>query len=124
MGCKMIWAPRAMWLNISIVHLKSEKPLRELCLQKIDEEQAGKEGPADGDDQCPLPGLRKDPFDEKGQEEKRGERKTQRGQKKIIDNQGKKGGQNPFPGIGLGKERGPGLPGLLSITSYQEGRST
>jgi hypothetical protein len=54
----------------------------------MDKEQPGKEGPADGDDEGPFPGLRKDEFDEKGQEEKGREGKSKAGQKEIINSKG------------------------------------
>jgi hypothetical protein len=110
-----------MWFNSSIERLKTEKPFGQLGLQKIDEEESGTEGAQDGDDERPLPALRKNPFHEKEQKEKRGEGKTDRGQEDIINNQGKKGRQNPFPRIGLGKERGSPLHNLLPVTSQEKG---
>ena len=89
--------------------------------KKLMKSSRAKRDPQDGDDQRPLPGLRKDQFDEKEQKEKRGEGKSEGGQEDIIDDQGKKGCQNPFPGIGLGKERGPRLRNLLPVTSQEEG---
>jgi hypothetical protein len=110
-----------MWFNSSIERLKTEKPFGQLGLQKIDEEESGTEGAQDGDDECPLPALRKNPFHEKEQKEKRGEGKTERGQEDSIDDQGKKGRPNPFPRIGLGEERGPPLRNLLPVTSQEKG---
>jgi len=121
MGCKMIWAPRAMWFNSSIERLKTEEALRQLGLQKSDKEESGTEGAQDGYGECPLPALRKNPFYEKEQKEKCGEGKTERGQEDIVGDQGKKGRPNPFPRIGLGEKRGPPLRNLFPVTSQEKG---
>ncbi len=46
-GVKRIWAPRAMWANISMSLLKPEKAPGQLGLQKIYEEKPRAQRPQD-----------------------------------------------------------------------------
>jgi hypothetical protein len=100
-------------------HLKAKEPQRKLGFQKIDEDQSGQNRCGGRYDQGALPVLGKDRFEEKRDENKGDEGKSEGFEEKQIGNHGEKGHEYPLPGIGKRKEGRHDLP-FLPLETPQE----